>query len=79
MADSTYHLGEQTTETEGLKTFVRSIGIDLIGVANLGSLEGMPIGIRPGSTGFLESYRYAVVLGAQLHKLGVGAYCAIPN
>jgi epoxyqueuosine reductase len=70
MADITYHLGQHTTETECLKTFVRSLGIDLVGIANLGSLEGMPIGIRPGSTGFLENYRYAVVLGAQLNKLG---------
>jgi hypothetical protein len=46
MADITYHLGEQTTETESLKTFVRSLGIDLVGVANLGSLAGMPIGYR---------------------------------
>jgi hypothetical protein len=73
MADITYHLGEQTTETESLKTFVRSLGIDLVGVANLGSLGEMPIGMKPGTAGFLENYRYAVVLGAQLHKLGVGA------
>jgi len=70
MADITYHLGQQTTETECLKTFVRSLGIDLVGIANLESLEGMPIGIEPGSTAFLQNYRYAVVLGAQLNKLG---------
>jgi epoxyqueuosine reductase len=70
MADITYHLGQQTTETERLKTFVRSLGIDLVGIANLESLEETPIGIEPGSTGFLENYRYAVVLGAQLNKLG---------
>jgi epoxyqueuosine reductase len=73
MADNTYHLDEQTTETESLKTFVRSLGIDLVGVANLGSLEGMPIGIEPGSAGFLENYCYAVVLGTQLYKLGKSA------
>ena len=70
MADITYHLGEQTTETESLKTFVRNLGIDLVGVANLGSFEGTPIGIGPVSTALLENYRYAVVLGAQLNKLG---------
>jgi epoxyqueuosine reductase len=70
MGDITYHLGEETIERESLKTFVRSLGIDLVGVVDLRSLEGMPIGIEPGSTAFLQNYRYAVVLGAQLNKLG---------
>lgn len=70
MSDITYHLGKETTETESLKTFVRSLGIDLVGVVDLRSLEGMPIGIEPRSTAFLQNYRYAVVLGAQLNKLG---------
>lgn len=57
-------------ETQNLKTFVRGQGIDLVGIADLYRLEGMPIGIPAVSAGFLNNFRYAVVLGAQLNKLG---------
>jgi epoxyqueuosine reductase len=60
-------------ETQNLKSFVCSLGIDLVGVADLRRLEGMPLGIPSASAGFVRSYRYAVVLGAQLNKLGRAA------
>ena len=57
-------------ETSYLKSFVRDLGVDLVGVADLRRLEGMPVGIEPGPAGFLGGYQYAIVLGAQLGKLG---------
>lgn len=56
--------------TQNLKSFVHSLGIDLTGVADLRKLEGMPIGIPAASDGFLNNFHYAIVLGAQLNKLG---------
>ncbi len=59
--------------TADLKSFVRSLDVDLVGVADLRRLEGMPVGITPVPDGFLSGYAYAIVLGAQLGKLGKGA------
>jgi epoxyqueuosine reductase QueG len=61
---------QQKTETEYLKHYVRNLGIDLVGIANLRLLEGMPIGITSNSVDFLKSYQCAIVLGTQLDKLG---------
>lgn len=61
---------QRVSETEHLKSFIRNQGIDLVGIVDLQLLEGMPIGISPDSTGFLKRYRYAIVMGAQLGKLG---------
>lgn len=60
-------------KTTDLKAFVRGLGVDLVGVADLGRLVGMPVGITPVPDGFLSGYSHAIVLGAQLGKLGKGA------
>ena len=61
---------QRVSDTEHLKSFIRNKGIDLFGIVDLQLLEGMPIGILPDSTGFLKRYRYAIVMGAQMGKLG---------
>ncbi len=61
---------QQASETENLKSFIRTLGVDLVGIADLNPLEGMPIGLPSGSSGFLRRYQYAVTFGAQLGKLG---------
>jgi epoxyqueuosine reductase QueG len=61
---------QRLNETEKLKSFARSRGVDLVGIADLGMLEGMPVGTAPDPAGFLRKYPYAIVLGAQLDKLG---------
>lgn len=60
------------TETEKLKSFIRNLGIDVVGIADLNLLAEMPTGMNSLPTGnsFLKSYRYAIVVGAQLGKLG---------
>jgi epoxyqueuosine reductase len=58
---------------EDLKAFVRGLGIDLVGIADLGLLKGMPLGIPSGAASFLSHYHSAIVMGAQLGKLGKSA------
>lgn len=60
----------QEHETASLKAFVRCLGVDLVGIADLRSLQGMPTGLASDSTTLFEQYNYAIVLGAQLNKLG---------
>lgn len=57
-------------ETQRIKKFIRGNGIDLVGVADLHQLEGMPSGIHSNSTFIYDNFRFAIVLGAQLYKLG---------
>ncbi len=59
----------QAGESGNLKSFVKNLGIDLVGVTDLGFLKGMPLGIPSDSAQFLQRYRRAIVLGAQLGKL----------
>lgn len=56
-----------------LKSFIKDLGADLVGIADLHSLAGMPLGIPSESTSFLSRYHSAVVMGAQLGKLGKSA------
>ncbi len=63
-------MGEAKRETEALNELARDLGVDLFGVADLKRLQGLPIGEGGDPAGLTEKYRHAVVLGAQLHKLG---------
>ena len=56
-----------------MEAVVRGLGLDLVGVADLRRLEGMPSGLASGAGSVLGRYRYAIVLGAQLGKFGRGA------
>jgi epoxyqueuosine reductase len=60
----------RVSQTEDLKSSVRDLGIDLAGIADLRLLVGMPYGITFDSASLLERYSYAIVMGAQLGKLG---------
>jgi epoxyqueuosine reductase len=59
-------------QTEDLVTFVKDLGVDLVGVADLGRLQGMPVGLSSDAASFLDRYRYGIVMGAQFGKLGRG-------
>jgi epoxyqueuosine reductase len=54
--------------TEELKSFIKSIGVELAGLADLETLEKMPMGMP--SKAFRKNYRYAIVMGVHLGKLG---------
>jgi len=55
---------------DDLRQLVRDCGVDLCGFVDLKSLRGMPTGIPAAGMGFLEDYQWAIVMGAQLGKLG---------
>lgn len=57
-------------ETANLKSLAGELGVDLFGVADLKRLRGLPPGIGGDPAGLLDKFRYAIVLGAQLNKLG---------
>jgi epoxyqueuosine reductase len=59
-------------ETGKLKSFIRDLGIDLVGIADLKLLAGMPTGLNsfPDANSFFKSYRFAIVIGAQFGKFG---------
>lgn len=63
----------KSDKAEELKSFVKGLGVDLVGIADLHSLKGMPLGIPPDVASFLNHYHCAIVMGAQLGKLGTSA------
>lgn len=64
---------QQSDEAEELKSFVNGLGVDLVGIADLPSLKGMPSGIPSEAAVFLSHYQCAIVMGAQFGKLGKSA------
>ena len=64
---------QQSDEAEELKSFVKGLGVDLVGIADLPSLKGMPSGIPSEAAVFLSHYHCAIVMGAQFGKLGKSA------
>jgi epoxyqueuosine reductase QueG len=60
-------------ETAELKALAEKLGVDLFGVADLRRLQDVPVGLGGDPAGLTENFRYAIVLGAQLNKLGKNA------
>lgn len=64
---------QRANHSQQLKLFVKSLAIDLVGIADLKLLAGMPMGLLRDFTRFRKRYPFAIVLGAQLGKLGNNA------
>jgi epoxyqueuosine reductase len=64
---------QQSDEADELKSFVKGLGVDLVGIAELYSLKDMPLGIPSDAATFLSHYHSAIVMGAQPGKLGKSA------
>ncbi len=58
--------------TEHLKSFIKNLGIDRVGIVDLKVLKGIPTGLPSLSAldSILKNYRYAVVMGVPFGKLG---------
>jgi epoxyqueuosine reductase len=56
--------------TAELRALAGEQGVDLFGVADLGRLRRVPVGQGGDPVGLTDKFRYAIVLGAQLYKLG---------
>lgn len=63
-------MNPESDEAGELKSFIKGLGVDLVGIADLHLLKGMPSGIPSGAASVLDHYHSAVVMGAQLGKLG---------
>jgi epoxyqueuosine reductase len=63
-------MNTKEVRTQNLKIFIRSQGIDLVGIADLHRLEDIPSASKTFMTSILNNFHYAIVLGAQLNKLG---------
>ncbi|MFX0073481.1 MAG: 4Fe-4S dicluster domain-containing protein, partial [Candidatus Hermodarchaeota archaeon] len=57
-------------ETENLRKFIKSLDIDLYGVADMQLLKEMELGLPTDLYKFINMFPYAIVLGAQYGKLG---------
>ncbi len=68
MENSSYT--KQSDEAEELKSFIEGIGVDLVGITDLSSITGMPLGVPTEAALFLRHYHSAIVMGAQIGKLG---------
>jgi epoxyqueuosine reductase len=64
---------QKSEKAEEFKSFVKGLGIDLVGIADLYSLKGMPLGMPSDAASFLSHFHCAIVMGAQLGKLGKSA------
>lgn len=62
--------GRQPYSAAELKSFVRGLGVDLVGIADLCSVKGLPTGWPSDAADLFSRYRSAIVLGAQQGKLG---------
>jgi NAD-dependent dihydropyrimidine dehydrogenase PreA subunit len=64
---------QKSDKAAELKSFIKELGVDLVGIADLHSLKGMPLGLSSDAAAFLGHYHCAIVMGAQLGKLGKSA------
>ena len=58
---------------QDLKAHIFSLGINIVGVAELSKLSNIPAGLSIDLTKFFKRYPYAIVIGAQFGKPGKGA------
>ena len=70
MEESKDTLNRRVNETEDLKSFAKELGADVVGIADLRCLEGMPIGVSFDPTRFLKAYPFAIVMGVRLGERG---------
>ena len=57
-------------ETSRLLSFIRTQSVDVAGIAGLGRLADSPKGLITDPAGLLQKFGFAVVVGAQLNKIG---------
>lgn len=57
------------TSTGNIKSFIKNLGIDIVGVAELSGLARMPAGIKIDLSDLFKKYPYAIVIGAQYGKI----------
>ncbi|MFW9896676.1 MAG: 4Fe-4S dicluster domain-containing protein [Candidatus Thorarchaeota archaeon] len=61
---------EKIIETENLIKLIKTLEIDVYGIADMNLLKEMDTGIHTDLNKFIKKFPYAIVLGAQYGKLG---------
>ncbi|MFX1593929.1 MAG: 4Fe-4S dicluster domain-containing protein [Promethearchaeota archaeon] len=61
---------QKRVETENLRKYIKKLGIDIYGVADMLLLQEMNTGLPTDLKKFVSMFPYAIVLGAQYGKLG---------
>lgn len=61
---------QKIIETENLRKYIKNLGIDIYGIADMHLLMNMQAGIPIDLKKFIDAFPYAIVLGAQYGKLG---------
>jgi epoxyqueuosine reductase len=56
--------------TERLRAFLRQSNVDIMGIADMKRVKGLTLGIPLDVEHFISKFPFAIVLGAQLGKLG---------
>lgn len=57
------------SSTKNIKSFIREIGIDIVGIADLSKLVTIPTALTINLTNFFQKYPFAIVIGAQYGKI----------
>lgn len=58
------------SETDQVRAIAKDLGIDMVGIADMSALLDMPYGLTLDAASFVTKYPYAIVMGAQMGKLG---------
>lgn len=66
----TNSLSRKRKNTKRLKAFLDRSSIDIMGIADMKKLQELPLGIPMRAAHFAARLAYAIVLGAQLGKIG---------
>ncbi len=61
---------QKRKNTEHLKAFIKKSGVDIVGIADMKKLSNLRLGIPMSISYLISKFPYAIVLGAQLGKLG---------
>ncbi|MFX1497636.1 MAG: 4Fe-4S dicluster domain-containing protein [Promethearchaeota archaeon] len=61
---------QMVIETKNLRNYIKNLGIDIYGFADMRQLMEIETGIPTDSKKFINMFPYAIVLGAQYGKLG---------
>ncbi len=61
---------QKTIETENLKKYIKKLGIDVHGIADMQLLTEMETSLPTDVKSFVNMFLYAILLGAQCGKLG---------
>ena len=55
--------------TKTIKSYIRNLGIDMVGIAGLSAIGNIPVGLNIDLPDLFKKYPFAIVIGAQYGKI----------